>query len=272
VTQTKSVPIALIAGLLTGVVAGGDTPPPAEDIAEKPAATRPAFAVGLDFASAYVDNGITAGAGPVLQPAAEAEWHGLFLGGWGNLNLDDRHNLVETWHFSQWDWCAGYRQAVWNDKLTLSAAYGESDYAGPTAADRDRQVLLDAELDTFLNPYAHLEYTLECETRDAQDALYGEIGIGHDVDVPGFDGLTAGAGLLLGAARYRGVQSGLTHWSPELRLAQSFGETVTLTLSVAYIGRFDSRLVPGADYSDPTAPEPGYDIPVVGRLALAASF
>ena len=121
---------------------------------------KPTFALSGELLSAYLDNGVTASAGPVFQPAAEIAYHGLFASFWGNYNLNDRKGLVRAGEFSQADWSAGYRMTFFEDTFEVALGFGQSIYFGPTKGEREDMPMLDLAWHGPFDWYLHLEHVV----------------------------------------------------------------------------------------------------------------
>lgn len=232
---------------------------------------KPTFAVSGELRSAYLDNGVTASAGPVFQPAAEIEYYGVFASVWGNYNLNERKGLVRAGEFSQTDWSAGYRMTFLDDTLEAALGFGQSIYFGPTKGEREDMPMFDLAWHGPLDWYLHVEHVVACKDEAVKGQTYSETGITKEVEISEDGRWGVGAGVLLGMVNTEDGKTGLTHWSPSCWVYHKPSENVTITLSTAYVGQLDSRLLPDADYSG-DEPSPGYDIPVVVGLAVSAEF
>lgn len=232
---------------------------------------KPTFALSGELLSAYLDNGVTASAGPVFQPAAEIAYHGLFASFWGNYNLNDRKGLVRAGEFSQADWSAGYRMTFFEDTFEVALGFGQSIYFGPTKGEREDMPMLDLAWHGPLDWYFHVEHVVACEDEGTKGQTYAETGITKEIEISEDGRWGVGGGILLGMVNSEDGKTGLTHWSPSCWVYHKPFENVTITVATAYVGQLDSRLLADADYSG-TEPSPGYDIPAVVSLGVSAEF
>lgn len=232
---------------------------------------KPSIAVSGELLSAYLDNGVTASAGPVFQPAAEIAYHGVFASIWGNYNLNNRKGLVRAGEFSQVDWMAGYRMTFFEEALEVALGFGQSIYFGPNHGAREDMPMLDLGWHGPFDWYLHIEHVVACQDDAVKGQTYSETGITKEFEITEDGCWGIGGGLLLGMANIEDGKTGLTHWSPSCWVYHKPTENITVTLRAAYIGQLDSRLLPDADYSG-TEPEPGYDIPFLVGLAVSAGF
>jgi uncharacterized protein (TIGR02001 family) len=203
--------------------------------------------VTLDVASANVFRGATLNDGLVVQPGLEVALHGLTLGAWGNLDLDDYDGTVEKNQFGEIDLYASYAIPV--DVATLSVGYIEYTYPGTEVVEADREVNVGVGLDVLLSPHVTVSYGVD---GSVDKSWHVGAGIGHSI------GLAEGFGLDLGAT---------VAWVDPDEGKSGFADyTVTAGLShgifaasVTYIGQIDDKVLP----------DDVYDVEVVGKLSLA---
>ncbi len=202
--------------------------------------------VSLDVASANVFRGATLNDGLVVQPGLEVSLHGLTLGAWGNLDLDDYDGMVEKNQFGEIDLYLSYAIPV--EFASLSVGYIEYTYPG-SVVEADREVNLGVGLDLLLNPNVTISYGVD---GGVKKSLHVGAGIGHSI------GLAEGFSLDLGAT---------VAWVDPDEGKSGFADyTVTAGLShgifaasVTYIGQLDDKVLTDDDY----------DVKVVGMLSLA---
>jgi len=229
---TRIAAAALTAALLTG-------------------AARPVLAdasVTLDIASAYVFRGITFNDGPVVQPGIEVTLHGLTIGAWGNLDLDDYDGAVEKNQFSEIDWYLAYGIPVGLAEIGI----GYTEYTFPGAeGDAEREVSLGVGFDVPLAPELAVYYGVD---GGIEKDLYLEAGLGHGFAL--MDGLELDLGATIGYLNPDEGKSGFSAWS--LTAGLSYG---MFGASVTYYGQLDDKVLPDG---------PGaYDVEIVGMLSLA---
>ena len=204
--------------------------------------------VTVDIASAYVFRGITFNDGPVVQPGIEVSLHGLTLGAWGNLDLDDYDGAVAKNQFSEIDWYLGY--GVEAGLAEFGIGYTEYTYPG-AEGDADREVSLGVGLDVPLSPELAVYYGVG---GGIKKDIYVEAGIGHGFAL--MDGLDLDLGAAIGYLSPDEGESGFSAWS--LTAGVTYG---MLGASVTYYGQIDDDVLPDG---------PGaYDVEVVGMLSLA---
>lgn len=202
--------------------------------------------VTLDIASAYVFRGITFNDGPVVQPGIEVTLHGLTLGAWGNLDLDDYDGAVAKKQFGEIDLYASYAIPV--DILTLNVGYIEYAYPG-SEGKADREVNLGIDLDVPLNPSVTVSYGVDGAVNKSW-----HVGAGIDHTVALTDGLGLDLGATVGYVNPDEGKSGFADFTVSAGL--TYGP---LTLSVTHIGQIDDKVLT----------DDAYDVEVVGMLSLA---
>lgn len=202
--------------------------------------------VTVDIASAYVFRGITFNDGPVVQPGIEVSLHGLTLGAWGNLDLDDYDGAVEKNQFSEIDWYLEY--GIPAGMAEFGVGYTEYTFPG-AEGDAEREVWLGVGLDVPLSPELAVYYGVD---GGIKKALYVEAGIGHGFAL--MDGLDLALGATIGYLNPDEGKSGFSAWS--LTAGLTYG---MLGASVTYYGQIDDKVLTDAYY----------DVEVVGMLSLA---
>ena len=62
----------------------------------------------VDLNSAYVWRGITLNDGLVMQPSLDVNKSGFGINVWGNMDIDDYNDTLESWEFSQVNFMLSY--------------------------------------------------------------------------------------------------------------------------------------------------------------------
>lgn len=210
--------------------------------------------VGGDFASAYVFRGVTFNDGPVFQPYVDVAglpgaFAGLEFGVWGNLDIDDFDDTLESGQFSEIDLYASYALPI--EAVDASVSYTEYTYPG-AEGDADREIGLSLGLDAILAPYVAVYYGVD---GGIDQDLYAEAGIGYEVELA--EGVGLALGGLIGFLEPDEGDSGLHQY--ELSASLSYG---ILSAGVAYIGQID----------DDVLTDEAYDVEVVGIIGASYSF
>jgi len=202
----------------------------------------------VDVNSAYVWRGITFNDGVVVQPSVNIASGGFGLNVWGNLDVDDYDNTLDSGEFSEVDLTMSY--SVEAGPVGLTAGYIE--YLFPTTeaggAEGTREVYLDAKVkpaggfsigatsyydfdevdDYYLNPY--LGYGVKMDS-----------GLGVD--------LRAGAGYAGEdfAKAYGGAESGFFDYNLSMKLSYSINDNVSVSGTLAYADAIDNDVLPEQD-------------------------
>ena len=226
--------------------------------AGEPAATTPAVpakaeeplwpTVSLDtsFFSKYVWRGLVLTDGPVWQPSVTAEWQGLSLNVWGNLDFDDVNHL--SGEFNEVDWTLGYEHQIVGP---LSGSLGLIVYEFPnTAFKTTTEITTGLALDVPLAPSLTAYFDV-----DQTDGVYLLAEVAHSIELPKFaENVTAavdlGAGLGWGSAKnnasYFGVKSAaVTDYYLSVGLPIAIGDHLTITPSVKYTSIVNGNLREG---------------------------
>lgn len=213
--------------------------------------------VTVDVASAYVFRGVTLNDGPVVQPGLEVALpHGLTVGVWGNLDIDDYDGELEEGQFSEIDIYFDYAIPLDVDGLDVSVGYTEFTYPGAEGdADREFGLGFGYDLD-FFDVSLGLFYGVD---GGIDKDFYAELGVGTSYDLP--EGVVLDLGAAIGYLNPDEGDSGFSAY--ELSAGLNYG---VLGASVMYIGQADSDVL--MDVEDGG----GYDVDVVGMLSLALEF
>ncbi len=227
------------------------------------AAAASAADVTMDFASAYVFRGVTYNDGPVFQPGIEAAYGSVTVGAWGNYDLDDYSETLDSSELSELDLYVSYSLPTLVEGLDLSVGY--CDYTYPSGGgESDKEVSVSAGFEVAGVGVGLGYYVLtDSSTQDP----YADVSFGYGMD------LTEELSAELGA-RFGFVNSGFSDYDLSASLGYALSDVWSIGASVAYIGQGDDEvladavIVPG----DADSSEYGYDVDVVGMIGLAASF
>ena len=174
--------------------------------------------VGLDIASAYIFRGTTINDSFVAQPSLEAVGHGVTLGTWANLDLDDSDNgAYEAGNISEVDLYASYELPLGITNLSISTGYSEYTYpraGGSVGADgttvepvdADSEFNLVAEANLPLSPTLGVYYGVDGAI---DQSVYTEATIGYEKELPA--GLTGTAGALIAYLNPDEGEDGFSH-------------------------------------------------------------
>ena len=253
----KIITTTLVAGLVTGSVMAGAS-------------------FTTDFASAYVFRGATFNDGFVIQPGIEVDGLGLpeaygaiAVGAWGNFDVDDYNNSLDSSQFSEVDWYAAYSLPAFVEGLDLSLGFTEYTYPLGGVADKEASLGLGYEIagiglgttiysmvggdyvgQIYVDFSASYAYAFTEELEGSLGALIGYIKQGNNV-------MDFAAG---------GADDGLNDLVLDAALSYALGEVWSVGASVAYIGQLDDKVLVDVDKGG------SYDVDFVGMLSLAASF
>jgi uncharacterized protein (TIGR02001 family) len=218
----------------------------------------------VDVNSAYVWRGITFNDGVVVQPSLNvAADNGLNLNVWGNLDVDDYDDTLDSGEFSEVDLTMSYTHQA--GPVALSVGYIE--YLFPTTdaggAEGTREVYLDASVapvdgfsvgltsyydfdevdDFYLNPY--IGYGMELMPKLSMSLRAGAGYAGDDF-----------------AAAYGGEDSGFFDYTLSMGLTYAVMDNVSVSGRLAYTDAID----------DDVLPEPPQDVNFYGGAGVSVVF
>ncbi len=221
--------------------------------------------VTADFASAYVFRGYTFNDGPVIQPGIEASGLGVpegygsvTVGTWGNINLDDYGNTLDTSEFSEVDWYGSYSLPTLVEGLDLFVGYCE--YTYPLGGVADKEVNVGAGFEVAGVSLGATIYRLIGGTY-VGDTWY-EFSAGYSLDLA--EGLTGGVAADARFVDSVGGMSGFNDYTLGADVSYALSDVWSIGASLTYIGQGDDEVLADGMY--------GYDTDVVGMISLAAGF
>ncbi|HMP72270.1 MAG TPA: TorF family putative porin [Kiritimatiellia bacterium] len=204
--------------------------------------------VGVDVSSAYVFRGATFNDGFVAQPYLDVSGLPIDIGVWGNLDIDDYDDSLNSGEFSEINIYASYTIPV--EGVDASIGYTEYIYPG-AELEADREVSLSLGLDVPLAPSVGIYYGLD---GGIKKNIYVEAGLGHDIELD--EGISLSLGAAVGYLNPDEGESGFSHWQVSAALNYDF-----ISLGVTYVDTIDKDVLGDA-----------YDVEVIGTLSLSYSF
>lgn len=218
----------------------------------------------VDVNSAYVWRGITFNDGVVVQPSVNvAAGNGFNLNVWGNLDVDDYDDTLDSGEFSEVDLTLSYSRQV--GPVALAAGYIE--YLFPTTetggVEGTREVYLDASVapadgfsiglagyydideveDVYLNPY--IGYGMELMPKLAMSLRAAAGYAGEDF-----------------AGAYGGKDAGFFDYTLSAGLTYAVMDNMSVSGRLAYTDAID----------DDALAEPPQDVNFYGGVGVAVSF
>lgn len=230
----------------------------------------------FDFASAYVYRGTTWNDGAVFQPGIEASglgmpeaWGGVTVGAWGNYNLSDYDETVNSSDLSEMDLYISYSLPGFVEGLDLYVGYCDYTYPG-TDGTSEKEANVGAGYEIAGIGIGLAYYQGIGGGINGNAYIEGSVGYGYDIT----EELAAEVGARIGFADYEGGESGLNDYDLSAAVSYALGEVWSVAASVAYIGQGDDAVLGDANIitGDADNSTYGYDVSVVGMLSLAASF
>jgi hypothetical protein len=228
------------AAVMAGMIVGGTATVQAAEVT-----------VGTDVSSAYVFRGITFNDGPVVQPYVEVEGLPVTFGVWGNLDIDDYDDTLESGQFSEIDIYASYDLPLPTEAVGLSLSYTEYTYPSG-GGDADREVGLTLGADVILAPYVSVYYGLD---GSIEKGIYVEAGLGYGLEIA--DGLELSLGAAIGYLSPDEGEDGFHQYELSAALSYEF-----VSLGVTYYGQIDDEVLT----------DDAYDVEVVATLGVSFTF
>ncbi len=206
---------------------------------------------GVDVATAYVFRGATFNDGLVVQPGAKVVNHGVTLGAWGNLDIDDYQGAVADNQFSEVDLYGSYALPI--DAVALSVGYTEYTYPG-AEGEADREVSVSLGFSVPTAPSLALYYGVD---GGIDKALYVEGALSHSLALAGGVSLTLGAAV--GYVEPDEGEGGFSHYTASAGLGYA-----CLSAKLMYVGQLDEDVLPDGVGA--------YDVDVLAVFGLSGGF
>lgn len=208
-----------------------------------PQANAADVSVGADLASAYVWRGVTLNDGPVIQPSIDVAGPGYIgLNVWGNLDLDDYNDTLESGEFSEIDLTASYAIPVEGFALGIGLIEYLYPDAPEGAADAGtREVYAEAGYDIFdaLSVGGFFAYDID-EVND----FYANVSTSYKMDVS--EDLSMSLTGVIGFAGddfSSGADSGAHEYNVNLSASYLAMENTELGAYVAYTDSVDDDVL-----------------------------
>ena len=196
----------------------------------------------IDVNSAYVWRGQTFNDGLVVQPSVDVAAGNFGLNVWGNLDVDDYDDTLDSGEFSEIDLTLTY--AIAAGPVGLTAGYIE--YLFPTAeGGAFREVFLDASIEpvdgfsTGITGYYEFD-----EVEDYYLNAY--LGYGMELD----SGLSVDCGASVGytGEDYSvGGESGFQEYTLSLGLGYPINDMISVSAGIGYTDSIDDDVAPSVD-------------------------
>ena len=253
----KSITTTIVTGMIAGSVLAGSS-------------------FTTDFASAYVFRGATLNDGFVIQPGVEVdgfalpeEYGAIAVGAWGNFDIGDYDETLDSSQFSEVDWYAAYSLPSFVEGLDLSLGFTEYTYPLGGVADKEVSVGLGYEIKGIglgANLYSMVG-------GDYVGQVYFDLSASYAYEIT--EGFEASVGALIGYIKQGnnevdfaagGADDGLNDLVLDATIDYALGEVWSVGASLAYIGQLDDQVLVDVDNGG------SYDVDVVGMLSIGASF
>lgn len=216
--------------------------------------------VAVDVNSAYVWRGLTFNDGVVVQPSIDVAAGGFDINVWGNLDVDDYDDTLDSGEFSEVDLTASYG---W-DMGPVGASVGVIEYLFPAGGLSTTELFATAGMDLGAGFSSGVELYYDI---DQVDDYYATLSVGYALDFNEKAGVELGAlvayaGKDFSQAYAGGAESGWFNYT----LSASVSYAVTEALSAGVGINYTDSL------SDDSLPDESVDSDFYGGLSIAYSY
>lgn len=195
----------------------------------------------VDVVSAYVWRGITFNDGLVVQPSLDVAKDGFGINVWGNLDVDDYDNTLDSGEFSEVDLTMSYGF----DLDPVAVSVGLIEYLFPNGGEGTREVFLGLSTELIDGFSVGIDGYYDF---DEVDDYYIDVYAGYAVELE--NGLSLGLGALAGYAgedMSAGDDGGLHEYTFTADAGYALTDALGLGAFVAYTDSFDEDVLPDQD-------------------------
>jgi hypothetical protein len=216
--------------------------------------------VAMDVNSAYVWRGLTFNDGIVLQPSVDVAAGGFDVNVWGNLDVDDYNDTLDSGEFSEIDLTASYG---W-DMGPVGASVGVIEYLFPAGGLSTTELFATAGMDlgAGFSSGVGLYYDI-----DQVDDYYATVSVGYALAFNEKAGMELGAlagyaGKDFSMAYAGGTEGGFFNYTLSASLSYAVTEALSTGASINYTDSLSSD----------TLPDDSVDSNFYGGLSVAYTY
>lgn len=242
----KIIPIGALATLLTAWSA--------------PQAIAADVTAAVDVTSAYIWRGLTFNDGIVVQPSIDIASRGFGLNVWGNLDVDDYNDTLDSGEFSEVDLTGSYSFTMG----PVDASVGYIEYLFPNGGESTSEIFATTGIDIGSGFSASLELYYDI---DQVDDFYATAGVGYALDINEkfaleLGGLVSYVGEDFAIAYAGGSKNGFFNYVLSASLSYAVSDALSAGVNLNYIDSMDDDVLPDASL----------DSDVYGGLSIAYTF
>lgn len=242
----KVIPMAALTALLS---AWGSSQAMAADVT-----------AAADINSAYVWRGLTFNDGIVVQPSIDIAANGFGLNVWGNLDIDDYDDTLDSGEFSEVDLTVSYAF----DLGPVAASVGYIEYMFPAGGASTSEIFVTSGMDIGAGFSVGLELYYDI---DQVDDVYATASIGYSLDLNEKLGLELGgligyAGEDFAEAYAGGTDGGFFNYVLSASLSYAITDALSAGASLNYTDSMDSDVLP----------DTAVDTDIYGGVSIAYTF
>ena len=195
----------------------------------------------VDLNSAYVWRGITLNDGLVMQPSLDVNKSGFGINVWGNMDIDDYNDTLESWEFSQVNFMLSYD---FNFK-PVDVSIGYIEYMFPAGGDGTREIYITLGKHIFKGLSGNFRFYYDF---DEADDIYANASL--DYSIPFSEKVNLDFGALVGYAGKdfaRGDESGFHVYTLSAVGSYLIYEWLKVSAFLAYTDSIDEDVLPDQD-------------------------
>jgi len=198
----------------------------------------------VDVNSAYVWRGITFNDGMVVQPSVDVTSGGFGFNVWGNIDVDDYDNTLESGEFSEVDLTASYGFTV----KSVSFTVGYIEYLFPAGGPGTREVYGSIGIEPVKGLTTGVGVYWDF---DEVEDYYVNLNLGYSRDIT--DKLSMNYNASAGYAGknmsivYGGTKGGFHDYNISAGLGYALTDALNISGFIAYAGSFDDEILPDQD-------------------------
>ena len=231
--------------------------------------------LNLDVNSAYVSRGYTYSDGMVLQPSLDVAKGGFDVNIWGNMNMTNYHNSLDTNEFSEVDLYVGYTRVF--DKLAVTGGiyqyiYPPMDSAKtlgltPNGANTE-ELYLNGALDLGSGLALGLSVYYDVDTY--KDWCYSNLNLGYTYSVNKKLAIIPSIAAGYISKPESDGKSGFKDYRATLKATYALTDTIGLGANINYTDAIDSDVL--NSHNDNNFGSPGHDVHTYGGVTVNCKF
>ena len=218
----------------------------------------------VDFNSAYVWRGMTFNDGMVAQPSIDVAAGGFGINVWGNIDIDDYDDTLDTGEFSEIDLTASYGRTIG----MVDVGVGYIEYLFPTTetggGEGTREIYISLGMGLPAGFSVALDYYYDF---DEVKEYYSVFGLSYAYNISEQLSLEAGASIAYAGKEYcADGDAGFYDYNLSLSIGYTITEALSVSAFINYVDSVDDEKLVDVDDGGPL------DVTTYGGVGISYAF